>query len=106
LRVDHFKGRRPIAPGSRVDGRFLLSYIRSSETQSWIEKQVKGATFREITLARLREMPVAVPPSPAQAMFARRIMCLETLRQKSRAAEEGFDSLFASLQHRAFNGEL
>ncbi len=33
-------------------------------------------------------------------------MCLETLRQKSRAAEEGFDSLFASLQHRAFNGEL
>jgi type I restriction enzyme S subunit len=56
------QGTARIAPGPRIDKLFLLYFLRSSEAQLWISKQVKGATFREITLTRLRDLPVRFPP--------------------------------------------
>jgi len=50
------QGTARIAPGSRVDRTYLLYYLRTSGTQHWISLQIKGATFREITLSRLREL--------------------------------------------------
>ena len=37
---------------------FLLYFLRAEGTQAWLQRQVKGATFREITLTRLRQMPI------------------------------------------------
>ena len=73
--------------------------------QNWIARQVKGATFREITLGRLRELPVAIPP-PVQQTFATRVAAVETLKAAHRASLTHLDNLFTSLQHRAFRGEL
>jgi type I restriction enzyme S subunit len=56
------QGTARISPGDSVDGLFLLSFLRTSGTQHWISLQIKGATFREITLTRLRELPVVVRP--------------------------------------------
>ena len=56
------QGTARIAPSERVQGSYLLNLLRAPEVQHWIQRQVKGATFREITLARLRELPVRVPP--------------------------------------------
>lgn len=100
------QGTARIAPGESVDGAYLLGYLRAVGTQRWIEQQVKGATFREITLARLRELPVAVPPIALQHEFARRCASVEELRITQRASMRALDALFASLQHRAFRGEL
>ena len=46
------------------------------------------------------------PPLRLQCEFARRVEAIEKLRTDHRASLVKMDALFASLQHRAFRGEL
>ena len=100
------QGTARIAPGARTLGVYLLHYLRSLDVQRWIQRQVKGATFLEITLSRLRELGVAVPPLDQQERFALRVAAVDSLAAQSSAQGQALDSLFASLQSRAFTGEL
>jgi type I restriction enzyme S subunit len=100
------QGTGRIAPGEDTVPLFLLNALRATGTQHWIARQIKGATFREITLTRLRELPLPLPPLPLQHMFARRVAAVEQLKASHRASLAQLDGLFASLQHRAFRGEL
>ncbi|MGB5038888.1 MAG: restriction endonuclease subunit S, partial [Blastocatellia bacterium] len=100
------QGTGKISPGDKTDRLYLLNFLRASGTQHWISLQIKGVTFREITLTRLRELPVAVPPMELQLNFALRVSAVEKLRATYRASIAELDALFASLQHRAFRGEL
>jgi type I restriction enzyme S subunit len=100
------QGTARIAPGDRVEGLYLLHLLRASGTQHWISLQIKGATFREITLTRLRELPVMVPPADLQRQFAGRVETVESLKSLQRDSVSKLNALFASLQHRAFRGEL
>ena len=47
-----------------------------------------------------------VPPIELQREFARRVRAVEKLKTAQRASLAELDALFASLQHRAFRGEL
>jgi type I restriction enzyme, S subunit len=100
------QGTARIAPGPRTHRTFLLEYLRSAPVQQWIQQQVKGATFREITLSRLRDLPVQVPPIDVQERFAQSIQELENQEKILNTHLDGTESFFASLQHRAFRGEL
>ncbi len=100
------QGTARIAPGPAVTTEYLLYYLRSRPIQSWIEKQVKGATFREITLSRLRELQVVIPPLRLQDDFSMAIQVVRRQKTNAEAAADFSDFLFASLQHRAFSGQL
>ncbi|MFC9294404.1 restriction endonuclease subunit S [Streptomyces sp. NPDC057011] len=100
------QGTARISPGDSTDHSYLLYYLRSRWSQEWIARQVKGATFREITLARLRELRISIPPPELQDEFARRIAELDRLRQAQVRHLAGLESLFASLQYCAFQGGL
>jgi type I restriction enzyme S subunit len=100
------QGTARISPGKQTDRHYLLAYLRSYYAQHWLQRQVKGATFREITLNRLREMPILLPPLDLQRAFAARVAEMEKLKAHHRAHLAKLDALFASLQHRAFKGEL
>lgn len=100
------QGTAKIAPGELTDPIYLLEYLRSKRAQVWIAKQVKGATFREITLGRLREMPVELPSMDLQKTFSARIAKLAASQCAQREQARQFDTLFASLRHRAFAGDL
>jgi type I restriction enzyme, S subunit len=100
------QGTGRIAPGEKTDRSYLLHFLRTSGTQHWINLQIKGATFREITLTRLRELPVVLPPISLQREFARRLAVVERLKTALRSSLAELDALFASLQYRAFRGEL
>ena len=51
--------------------------------------------------------PLALsPPIPLQREFARRVTAVEALKTAQRASLAELDALFATLQHRAFRGEL
>ncbi len=47
-----------------------------------------------------------VPPITLQREFARRVTAVEALKTAQRASLAELDALFATLQHRAFRGEL
>jgi type I restriction enzyme S subunit len=54
----------------------------------------------------IRSFVVPLPPIDLQRDFARRVAAVEKLKAAHRAALAKLDALFASLQHRAFRGEL
>ena len=100
------QGTARIAPGPDMTSSYLLEYLRAEPTQRWIQRNVKGATFKEITLERLRRLPVTTPPLELQQTFATRIAAVERLKETHRKHLGELDALFASLQSRAFKGEL
>jgi type I restriction enzyme S subunit len=55
------QGTARIAPGSHMRTSFLVWALRSPSLQEWVELQCKGSTFREITLGKLRQLPVPIP---------------------------------------------
>lgn len=65
-----------------------------------------GATREAITKSQIEQFKVICPPLPLQQDFARRVAAVEQLRSAQRASLARMDELFASLQHRAFRGEL
>jgi type I restriction enzyme S subunit len=65
-----------------------------------------GQTRVRISMGRLRDLEVPVPPIELQRNFTSRAGAVEELRRVQRTALGKLDALFASLQHRAFRGEL
>ena len=59
--------------------------------------------YQHGTVARLGS---PVPPIKLQREFARRVTAVEKLKTAHRASLAELDALFATLQHRAFRGEL
>ena len=59
-----------------------------------------------ISGSRISPVPLLVPPLSLQQTFATRIQAIEALKATHRTALAQLDALFASLQQRAFAGEL
>lgn len=57
-------------------------------------------------MTQLKEFPLLIPPLELQQEFAQRIETIEQLKTTHRESLAQLDALFASLQHRAFRGEL
>lgn len=91
---------------SRLDGAFLAGLLASERGQSLLlNNRVEGARAN-ISLTDLRELDLPVPPIQLQREFARRVRAVENLKTTQRASLAEMDALFATLQHRAFRGEL
>jgi type I restriction enzyme S subunit len=91
---------------SRLDHVFLSGLLVSEHGQQLLlNNRVEGARAN-ISLTDLRELRVPVPPVPLQHEFARRVAAVDKLKSAHRASLAKLDALFASLQHRAFRGEL
>lgn len=71
-----------------------------------LRKQAIGGVIKYIKLPYLTEAVMQLPPPSAQQDFVRRLTAVEALRDTHRTALAELDALFASLQHRAFRGEL
>lgn len=65
-----------------------------------------SATIAHLTGAKLKTLPVPLPPLDRQRRFATIVEAVEKQKYRLRAHLAELDTLFASLQHRAFNGEL
>jgi len=90
-------GAKVLAPSREVHAWYLCWLLRMSP----IPNLGYSRHMREVK--RLRYM---VPPLALQETFAHRITAIETLKTTHHAALAALDALFASLQHRAFRGEL
>ena len=93
------------APVNKV---FLQNLLVYPSKRSAIQKLASGSSgsMPNISKARLLTVPIELPPFDLQREFARRVTAVEKLKTAQRAALSELDALFASLQHRAFRGEL
>ncbi|MBW4626290.1 MAG: restriction endonuclease subunit S [Brasilonema octagenarum HA4186-MV1] len=90
-----------------LDPLFLNWLISSDYGKKYFLKQAKQTTgIATINMTQLRGFPLLIPPLTLQQEFARRVEAVEKLKTAHCASLSELDALFASLQHRAFRGEL
>ncbi len=94
--------------GFRADDEGTVEFIRGwlSFLQKSLEDAAPESAQKNINLALLRNLAVPLPLIELQREFARRVRTVETLKTAQRASLAEMDALFATLQHRAFRGEL
>ena len=88
----------------RADVGFVTAALRCGKR--WLLERTRGLNTEGLTLDHLRAFPLPIPPLDLQHEFARRVAAVEKLKTAQSAALAELDALFASLQHRAFRGEL
>ncbi|EJM24081.1 restriction endonuclease S subunit [Pseudomonas sp. GM25] len=91
---------------SRILPVFLLEYLRTEGVQRWLTRHVKGVAVRGINLSDVKNIPVILPNLDLQRDFALKVKAIGCLISSYRTQLESIEALFASLQHRAFRGEL
>jgi type I restriction enzyme S subunit len=87
--------------------RFVVQFLQSGFAKSQIQMRAKHAVNQaSINQQDVSGFRTSVPPIQLQHEFASRVAAVEKLKTAQRAALTELDALFASLQHRAFRGEL
>ena len=97
-----------LRPEMKVDSAFLHQLLIYPTKRREIQKLAGGSagSMPNISKARLQTAPIEMPPLALQREFAGRVAAVEKLKAAQRASLAELDELFASLQHRAFRGEL
>jgi len=86
---------------------YACDYLNSSGGRRHLLQAGKTTSgLNTISVSEVRETPIAVPPVSLQQEFSRRLAAVEILKVSERASLAYLNALFASLQHRAFRGDL
>lgn len=90
----------------KIDSRFLSVFLKHPVSRHALYKTSGSSAQQAIYLKDVKNLVCIVPPISLQRNFARRVGAVEKLKTTHRASLAELDALFASLQHRAFRGEL
>ena len=92
---------------TQADPVYLSWYLASPAAKSYFLRMAKQTTgIASINKSQLSATPVLLPPLELQQIFVKRVATVERLKEYHRKHLAELDALFASLQHRAFKGEL
>ena len=89
---------------NRCQPGFLLALLHYSKAAH--ERHKAGAIFINLTTTDIKAMRLPLPPIALQREFYGRMMSFDTLKTAQLAAQTKLEMLFASLQLRAFSGDL
>jgi type I restriction enzyme, S subunit len=95
---------RPLA--DVTDSQYLCWLCNSKGMESLAQSGIQGQTRLRISMGRLREISIPVPPIQLQHQFASRVEAIHRTKAAHQSALTELDALFASLQSKAFSGEL
>ena len=91
---------------SQLDPRFLLNLLLHDLAPERLSRLFVGSTSKHLNVKELRKLPVLLPPLDIQHSFAAIVESIEQQKASQRAHMAELDTLFASLQSRAFRGDL
>lgn len=94
----------------KISNKYIMYYMRSPDFQSNVLDKMGGAAITRLTLKKISNMIVALPPLPEQQEIVRRIDALfafaDSIETKVTAAREKTEKLRQSILAKAFSGEL
>ena len=91
---------------SKIVSEYLAFYLRTPEFTKRMIENSSGSTVRGIKSKLLKKIEICYPPLRLQERFAEALNAYNSNKLKYEIAAQGSHALFASLQHRAFRGEL
>ena len=93
-----------ILPSARVNSAFLLGQLKAAP--DLVRAKSTGGMKGLVNKSAFQSIEVLSPPLDAQNRFASRVAAITTQAAATQRALDAGDDLFASLQSRAFRGEL
>lgn len=96
--------RIPLA--ERVDRIFVATYLTTPYVQSYFTNELRTVSQPTLNIKQIAETSIMLPAEELQREFAHRAAAVERLKAAQRTSLAELNALFASLQHRAFRGEL
>ena len=94
-----------VAP-EQIAPKYLLHLLLHDLDPERIGRLMAGSTSKHLNVKELRSLPILVPPLPVQDEFSTIASAIEQQKSRLRAHLDELDTLFGSLQARAFAGEL
>jgi len=91
---------------SPLNNIFAYYYLTSKYGYYEIKKRVKGAVTKTIRKDAVRDIPFLLPSNERLDSFNTAIESINQQKARLQSHLDELDTLFASLQQRAFNGEL
>lgn len=95
-----------IRPKKGISPEYLLDFIALDSTQHELSKGQSGSAVRQLTAKQVGKLPVSVPGEAQQNAYREKVAQLSVSERSMIANAKQTSALFASLQHRAFRGEL
>ncbi|KLU05880.1 Type I restriction-modification system, specificity subunit S [Rhodopirellula islandica] len=95
-----------IRPRESALPRFLHAMLTTKQAKDQFKRIGHGGAVPQLTATQLSKLVFALPPVDLQKAFCERLHSSEELIAKHETSLGELDQLFASLQHRAFRGEL
>lgn len=89
-----------------VNPMWLESMLNSSYCYAQSQRFTHGIANRDLGLKRMVKITIFLPPLHLQQRFASIVESIEKQKERLRDQLSQMDTLFSSLQQRAFNGEL
>ena len=81
-------------------------FLKHPEARNYLKSVSKGAVMDGLSMGLIRALPVRLPPISEQQSFVYFLRKCNDIRSAIQEEIVQLDELFASLQHRAFRGEL
>ncbi len=85
---------------------FAMHYLQTPAMQALMKQRANASSQANLFQGPIRELPILLPPIATQLNFAAKTKLIDALKSHHRTALTELDALFASLQSRAFRGEL
>lgn len=95
-----------IRPRPAIESTFLLAALQLDDMMERYRRMGSGSAVPQLTSRQMADLPVPVPSYKDQLEFARRRKSIQLSFQRMQSDCELIDGLFASLQSRAFSGQL
>jgi type I restriction enzyme S subunit len=91
----------------KLNPDYLTTFMNLSSTKQLLRNMCKSIVgMANINAKEVQTIRLPVPQIELQQRFATRVAAVERLKEVHRQHLAELDTLFASLQHRAFKGEL
>lgn len=90
----------------KILSKYLETFLRTPHMNRMMISKAHSSSQANLFQGPIRALPIALPPIALQQEFIEKSVALQTLRNLHKTANAELENLFASLQHRAFRGEL
>jgi restriction endonuclease S subunit len=92
--------------GKNIEKTFIRAFVESQAFRNQIVQLITGSAQPNFGPAHLKQVRIPLPPIETQRNYTKRVAAIQELRDAQHASAIKLDILFASLQQRAFRGEL
>lgn len=89
-----------------IESTYLAHFLESADGRRQLTKRNRGQSKDGLNFHDIKSLEIPLPPLATQRAFADKVRAIDAQRARYESQLAELDSLFASLQSRAFRGEL